>query len=149
MLSFHIVKADTPLWGCWPNQASLERRDETWEEKRAAGWPANCPTNQSSQSWGTHPVQEDPGGWEAARFSTHGDIARESCSVGTVLPRVSGWSTAGPAGTTSAGQAQHRPAFCLFFWATAEIKFTVCLRLFIHIEWWRDQTYWLWSQLVS
>lgn len=137
MLSFfiYIVKADTWLWGCWPNQASLDHGDETWEEKRPVRWPANCPTNQSSESWGTHRARRDSGGWEADRFSTHGDVAKESCSVGTVLQRVSGWGAAGPtgsvanrpAGTTSVHRAQ--PDGKLPFILTAEIKSTTCLRL--------------------
>lgn len=133
MLSFfiYIVKVDARLWGCSPNQASLHRGDETREEKSLARWPANCPTNQSSESWGTHPVREDTGGREAARFSTHGEAAKESCSAVTVLRRVSGSNAARsaavrPVGTASSPPSTNRTGKVPFVSATAQRKSTTC-----------------------
>lgn len=51
MLSFliHVVKAGILFWNCLPNQASLDHRDETWEEEdlrvgQQTAWHINHPS---------------------------------------------------------------------------------------------------------
>lgn len=135
--------------------------------ERPASWPANCPTNQSSKSRGTHPVREDTGGWEAraARFSTHREVAKESCSVATVLLRARAeaqWvepdlrpsirPSVRPAGTTSRPPAPTRPARCLLFQLMlreSPLLVEQSLRLLVNSNGWCHRTEWLWSQLAS